>query len=158
MKFRFDIWHLNFEIATFDCMNDFAKRVINQRHLRIIVYCAAILVFAYEILVPLYSRITVLFLDKAYASDISVEKKAIAVALKYLNSQNRDPKEIKIIRVQPIHWPDASLGTSSLIDQYNLQIVPGYKIEIMTDKEAFFIHTDFSLQKVYLVKNGKRVA
>lgn len=131
---------------------------VTQRHLRIIVYSAAILVFAYEILVPLYAKISVLFLDKAYASDISVEKKAISVSLKYLNSQNQDPKMIKIVKVQAMQWPDASLGTVALIDQYNTKLVPGYKVEILADQEAFFVHADFPLQKVYLVKNGKRVA
>ena len=132
--------------------------ILNTKHLRIIVYGAAILVFAYEVLVPLYSRIAFLFLDKVYASDISVEKKAIAITLKYLNSQNQDPKMVKIVKVQAMQWPDASLGTVALIDQYNTKLVPGYKVEILADQETFFVHADFPWQKVYLVKNGKRVA
>ena len=134
------------------------NRFLQEKHLRIIVYSAAILVFAYEILVPLYSKVAFLLLDKVYASDISIEKKAIGVVLKYLNSQNQDPKMIKILKVQAMQWPDTSLGTVSLIDQYNTKLIPGYKVEILVDKETFFVHADFPWQKVYLVKNGKRVA
>lgn len=132
--------------------------ILNTKHLRIIVYGAAILVFAYEILVPLYSRVAFLFLDKVYASDISVEKKSISLVLKYLASQSQDPEMITIVKVQAMQWPDASLGTASLIDQYNTKLVAGYKVEILADKETFFVHADFPWQKVYLVKNGKRVA
>lgn len=132
--------------------------ILNTKHLRIIVYGAAILVFAYEVLVPLYSRISFLFLDKVYASDISIEKKSISLVLKYLNAQNQDPTMIKIVKVEVMQWPDTSLGTVSLIDQYNTKLIPGYKVEILADKETFFVHADFPWQKVYLVKNGKRVA
>lgn len=139
-------------------MKEVLSRLIKKRHLRIIVYLAAIMIFGRELFIGLYPRISLLFLDKAQLSEIAVEKKSIGKTLDYLYSQNQDPKIIKISKIQRVEWPDESLGTSDIVKYSDKGNISGYQITISADNEILTVHTDSSLRTVYLLKGGKKVA
>jgi hypothetical protein len=51
---------------------------------------------------------------------------------------------IKVVSVEPIEWPDASLGCPQPGMFYAQVITPGYQIELGVDGKNYFAHTDLT--------------
>jgi len=53
-----------------------------------------------------------------------------------------DVKDIQLLGVLPVVWPDASLGCPAPDQVYQLTRIPGYRIMLSAGGQVYFYHTD----------------
>ena len=50
--------------------------------------------------------------------------------------------EIKVVSVEPVDWPDTSLGDPKLGELYAQVIIPGYRVMLSAEGGVYRYHTD----------------
>lgn len=74
-----------------------------------------------------------------------------AAAVAYLATElNVPPDRVLVLSIEPVNWPDASLGCPQPGMMYAQVISPGYRIVLEAGGEQYDLHTDQTGRKVII--------
>ncbi len=63
--------------------------------------------------------------------------------------QGVDENSVAVVGVEPVDWPDTSLGCPEPGMMYAQVVTPGYKIHLSCGKERYTYHSDRGTQVVF---------
>ncbi len=94
--------------------------------------------------------------DQSLAETDPVAFELIGVAQRALGQQlNLPTRRIEAVEIQPVIWPDSSLGCPQLGAQYQQTQVNGYRIVLRAGQNTYIYHTDFD--RVFLCNADNEV-
>ena len=80
---------------------------------------------------------------------------AVAAAMRHLaNELGTRLNEIEVIAIEPVDWPDASLGCPQPGKAYAQVVTPGYRIVLEADGKEYELHTDQSGSAIAICQPG----
>jgi hypothetical protein len=65
-----------------------------------------------------------------------------------------NPVQVQVLRVEPVQWPDASLGCPQPGQMYAQIITPGYRVTLSAEGMQYEYHTD-TLQRALLCPDDR---
>jgi hypothetical protein len=78
--------------------------------------------------------------DASESSDVEKRKLAIGLALQALRRTGVDPSSLTVTHVEPVTWPDSSLGCPQPGMQYLQMLTSGYRIELHGAQADYLVH------------------
>lgn len=72
-----------------------------------------------------------------------IAEQAANLAVKDLSTRlGLDPSRIKVLSIESMSWADTALGCPRPGESYAQQTVPGYRLRLEADRQAYIYHTD----------------
>jgi hypothetical protein len=78
-----------------------------------------------------------------------------ALARTALSTWLGDPEQrVEVVRVEPIEWPDASLGCPQPGLAYAQVVTPGFRFTLEAGGRSYVVHTDLGVTAVVCLDSG----